>query len=258
VTDSPKVRVQIQPLGAVLRLTLDAPPGNVLDGVMISSLRHAICEARLQPELRLIMLTGEGKHFSFGASVEEHRPEHVREMLESFHGLFRDMTETPVPLLALVNGQCLGGGLELAAFCDWVFALENAKFGQPEIKLGVFAPVGSIVLPWRCGARANDLLLSGRSIDARTAETIGLVNRVLPQDTAEEQLAAFIRDDLLPLSASSLRYAREAARWHLHRQMKHGLPELEALYLDRLMSTRDAVEGITAFLDKRPPKWRDR
>jgi len=251
----PKLGVRLEHEGAVLRLTLDAPPGNVLDGVMVSSLRQAVGEARRQSALRLIVLTGAGKHFSFGASVEEHRPEHVRGMLEAFHGLFRDLVETDVPLLALVNGQCLGGGLELAAFCDWVFALDNAKLGQPEIKLGVFAPVGSIVLPWRCGARANDLLLSGRSIDARTAETIGLVNRVLPQDTAEEQLTTFIREDLLPLSASSLRHARKAARWHLHRQMKHGLPELEALYLDDLMSTHDAVEGITAFLDKRPPKW---
>ena len=254
--EEPKLSTRLEHDGAVLRLTLNAPPGNVLDQVMISSLRDAFRTARdLQP-LRLIVLTGTGKHFSFGASVEEHRPEQVQAMLETFHGLFREMVETPVPLLALVNGQCLGGGLELAAFCDWVFALENAKLGQPEIKLGVFALVGSIVLPWRCGARANDLLLSGRSIDARTAEHYGLVNRVLPEASAESMLDAFIREDLLPLSAASLRRARDAARWHLHRQIKHGLPELESLYLDDLMSTTDATEGIAAFLEKRPPHWK--
>jgi cyclohexa-1,5-dienecarbonyl-CoA hydratase len=165
------------------------------------------------------------------------------------------LIECNLPLLALVNGQCLGGGLELAAFCDWVFALENATLGQPEIKLGVFAPVGSIVLPWRIGARANDLLLTGRSIDAKAAKEIGLVNRVLAKKSAEEELETFITETLLPLSASSLRYARNAARWHLNRQMKHGLPELEALYLDELMKSPDASEGITAFLEKRTPRW---
>jgi cyclohexa-1,5-dienecarbonyl-CoA hydratase len=241
--------------GAVLRITLDAPPGNILDAVMIASLRHAVHAERDIPELRLIVITGAGDNFSFGSSIEEHRPEHAREMLASFHGLFQDLIECNLPLLALVNGQCLGGGLELAAFCDWVFALDNATFGQPEIKLGVFAPVGSIVLPWRMGGRANDLLLSGRSIDAKTAESIGLVNRVLAKENAEQKLEAFIEENLLPLSATSLRHARNAARWHLNRQMKHGLPELESLYLDELMKSPDAVEGITAFLEKRPPRW---
>jgi cyclohexa-1,5-dienecarbonyl-CoA hydratase len=251
----PKLASRLDHGGAVLRLTLDAPPGNVLDSTMTSSLRQAVCAARDLPELRLIVFTGAGRHFSFGASVEEHRPEKVGAMLAGFHGFFRELIETDVPTLALVNGQCLGGGLELAAFCDWVFALDNAHLGQPEIKLGVFAPVGSIVLPWRCGAKASDLLLTGRSVDARTAEGLGLANRVLPETEAEERLDTFIREDLLPLSASSVRRARKAARWHLHRQMKHGLPELESLYLEDLMATPDATEGILAFLEKRPPKW---
>jgi len=255
VTDLPKLAVRIEKNEAVLRLTLDAPPGNVLDRIMVASFREAIQTARNQPNLRLIVITGAGENFSYGSSIEEHRPEHAREMLESFHRLFRDLTECDVPLLALVNGQCLGGGLELAAFCDWVFALENATFAQPEIKLGVFAPVGSIVLAWRIGARANDLLLSGRTIDANTAESIGLVNRVLSPANVEQALNAFITEHLLPLSASSLRHARNAARRHLNRQMKHGLPELESAYLDQLMSTQDAKEGIAAFLEKRRPRW---
>jgi len=247
--------VRIEKDETVLRLTLDSPPGNVLDNVMVASLRQAVRAACELPNLHLIVITGAGENLSFGSSIEEHRPEHAREMLASFHGLFQDLIECNLPLLALVNGQCLGGGLELAAFCDWVFALEDAKLGQPEIKLGVFAPVGSIVLPWRCGARANDLLLTGRSIDAKAAETIGLVNRVLAKENAEQELEAFVEENLLPLSASSLRHARNAARWHLNRQLKHGLPELEALYLDELMKSPDASEGIVAFLEKRPPRW---
>ena len=254
--DLPKVAARLDHEGAMLRLTLNDPPGHVLDSTMTASLRKAVCAAREMPSLRLIVFTGAGKHFSFGASVEEHRPEKVGAMLDAFHGLFRDLQDTDVPTLALVNGQCLGGGLELAAFCDWVFALESAKLGQPEIKLAVFAPVASIVLPWRCGARANDLLLSGRTVDARTALAIGLATRVLPDTEAEAHLDAFVRDELLPLSASSLRRARKAARWHLHRQMKHGLPELESLYLQDLMKTPDATEGIVAFLEKRAPDWK--
>jgi len=255
IGDLPKLSVRVDHSGAVLRLTLDSPPGNVLDNVMVSSLRQAVRSACELHNLHLIVITGAGENFSFGSSIEEHRPEHAREMLASFHRLFQDLIECNLPLLALVNGQCLGGGLELAAFCDWVFALEDAKLGQPEIKLGVFAPVGSIVLPWRCGARANDLLLTGRSIDAKAAETIGLVNRVLAKENAEQELEAFVEENLLPLSASSLRHARNAARWHLNRQLKHGLPELEALYLDELMKSPDASEGIVAFLEKRPPRW---
>jgi len=251
----PKLTVRRDLGGVVLRLALDASPGNILDATMIASLRQAIRSAQGIPELRLIVLTGAGENFSYGSSIEEHQPEQARAMLESFHGLFRDLTECDVPLLALVNGQCLGGGLELAAFCDWVFALEDATFGQPEIKLGVFAPVGSIVLPWRIGARANDLLLTGRTIDAKTAESIGLVNRVLAKKSAEQELEAFITEMLSPLSASSLGHARNAARWHLNRQMKHGLPELESRYLDQLMKSPDATEGIAAFLEKRPPRW---
>lgn len=254
--DLPRVAARLDHGGAVLRLALNDPPGNVLDSTMTASLRKAVRAAREMPLLRLILFTGAGKHFSFGASVEEHRPEKVGAMLDAFHGLFRDLIDTDVPTLALVNGQCLGGGLELAGFCDWVFALESAKLGQPEIKLAVFAPVGSIVLPWRCGARANDLLLSGRTVDARTALALGLATRVLPDAEAETHLDAFVREELLPLSASSLRRARKAARWHLHRQMKHGLPELETLYLQDLMKTPDATEGIVAFLEKRTPNWK--
>jgi cyclohexa-1,5-dienecarbonyl-CoA hydratase len=178
-------------------------------------------------------------------------------MLTGFHALFHDLMETPVPMLALVRGQCLGGGLELAAFCDWVWVEEGARLGQPEMKLGVFAPVGSLVLPWRCRARAGDLLLSGRTVDAAEALRIGLADRLLPAGEGEAALDGWFAESLLPLSASSLRHARSAARWDLHRRLREGLPELEALYLDVLMSTHDAVEGLRAFLEKRAPSWKD-
>jgi cyclohexa-1,5-dienecarbonyl-CoA hydratase len=206
-------------------------------------------------ELRLLAFSGAGKHFSFGASVEEHRPEQVGGMLEGFHGLFRDLMETDVPTLALVRGQCLGGGLELASFCDRIVAEEGAMLGQPEIRLGVFAPMASLLLPWRCGARASELLLTGKAIDAGTAASWGLVDQVVAAGEGEGAVTGWLEETLLPLSASSVRFARRASRWWLHRSLGQGIEELEQLYLDDLMNTHDAVEGIQSFLEKRKPTW---
>jgi cyclohexa-1,5-dienecarbonyl-CoA hydratase len=252
-----KVSAAFEYEGSVLRLTLDDSPGNVLDREMTESLRTAVRAAGQNPDLKLLVFTGAGKHFSFGASVEEHRPEQVADMLETFHGLFRDLVETDLPALAVVRGQCLGGGLELASFCDWLVAAEGAHLGQPEIKLGVFAPLGSILLPWRCGAQGADLLLTGRTVDALTALTMGLVDELLPETEPEPILDQFIRDRVLGLSASSLRLTRRAARLNVDRALREDLPRLESLYLEELMKTHDAVEGIEAFLEKRKPTWRN-
>jgi cyclohexa-1,5-dienecarbonyl-CoA hydratase len=243
--------------GAVLRLVLDSPPGNVIDSEMVASLRQAVAAARDMPELKLLVFAGSGKHFSFGASVEEHRPEQVAAMLGGFHAFFRDLMAVDVPALAFVRGQCLGGGLELAAFCDWLWAGEKASLGQPEIKLGVFAPMGSLLLPWRCRGTASELLLTGKSIDAVTGMALGLVDEVFPENGADAHLERWIQEEILPLSASSLRYARRAARWELHRFLDEGITAMERLYLDDLMATGDAVEGIQAFLEKRLPQWKN-
>ena len=241
--------------GALLWVTLDAPPGNVLDGEMIASLRRVVGEARRSPRLRLLAFIGAGKHFSYGASVEEHRPGQVREMLTAFHALFRDLIDADLPMAACVRGRCLGGGLELAAFCDRVIVESGATLGQPEIKLGVFAPVGSLVLPWRCGPAGGELLLTGRSVDAEEAAALHLADRVCAAGEGEEVIERWAREHLLPLSPSSLRLARRASRLEIHRRLRDGLAEVERLYLDDLMTTRDAAEGIEAFLDKRPPVW---
>jgi cyclohexa-1,5-dienecarbonyl-CoA hydratase len=251
-----KVSPRLDAEGALLWVQLDSPPGNVLDGEMMGSLRQVVKEAAGLDGLRLMAFHGAGKHFSFGASVEEHLPERVGGMLESFHGLFRDLMECDVPLLALVRGQCLGGGLELAAFCDRVVVEESAHLGQPEIKLGVFAPVGSLVLPWRCGARSSDLLLTGRSLDADTAVAWGLADEKTESGQGETAVKRWLDEHLGGLSASSLRFARRASRWQMHRMLRDGLDELEPYYLDDLMATEDAAEGIRSFVEKRKPVWR--
>lgn len=256
-SDLPRVAARLEHDGSVLWLELDAPPANVLDTVMVQSLRKAVEAARTMPGLRLMVFTGSGDHFSYGASVEEHLPDRVAGMLGEFHGLFRDLMEMDIPLLAYVRGRCLGGGLELASFCDWLWAEETATLSQPEIKLGVFAPLGSVLLPWRCGAQATGLLLTGESVDAISALTMGLADHVVPVEEGKTILDQWIRDNLLPLSASSLRRARRAARWSFHRTLAGDLNAVERFYLEDLMATPDAEEGIRAFLEKRNPVWSD-
>jgi cyclohexa-1,5-dienecarbonyl-CoA hydratase len=203
-----------------------------------------------------VLIEGDGPHFSFGASVAEHRPGRIGEMLPAFHGLFAQMLRAAVPLLAAVRGQCLGGALELAAFCQRVFAAPDARLGQPEIQLGVFAPVASLILPERIGrGGAEDLCLSGRTLDADEALRIGLVDEIAADPAAAA--LAYARRHLLPRSASSLRMAVRASRHGFASRLQRDLQELEHLYLDELMATHDAVEGIAAFVEKRPPVWSD-
>ena len=249
------LRVERLDSGAIWDVELDHGKGNILDTTLVRALRRLFEEAAEEAPLRAVCLHGHGGHFSFGASVEEHLPEAVAAMLPEFHALFRTMLESSVVCLAAVSGQCLGGGLELASFCHRIFASPKASFGQPEIRLGVFAPMGSLLLTERVGrAHADDLCLSGRSVSAEQAHRIGLVDVV---DEAPESAArAYAREHLLPHSASSLRYAVRAARLSLRRRIEHELPELERIYLEELMSTHDAAEGVRAFVDKRPPRWR--
>lgn len=178
-------------------------------------------------------------------------------MLPRFHGLIRAMLESRVVCLAAVRGQCLGGGLEVASLCHRVFASPDAKLGQPEIVLGVFAPVASVLLSERIGQpSADDLCLSGRTVPAGDALAMGLVDAV--DDAPEEAAQAYAKKYLLRHSASSLRYAVAASRNRWTKRLERELPELERLYLDELMATADAKEGIRAFVEKRTPEWSHR
>lgn len=241
---------------ALWRVSLNSPKGNVLDSAMTAELTAVFTEAAKEPKLKAVLLSAEGEHFCFGASVEEHRAEQVGAMLAGFHGLFGAMAAAGVPVIAAVRGRCLGGGLELAAFCQRVFAHPEAKFGQPEIALGVFAPVGSAILADRVGrGAADDLLLTGRVVDAGEALAMGLVDEV--NETPETAAMNWVEEHLLPRSASSLRFATRAARLEFMRRFDRDIKELERTYLEELMVTQDANEGIASFLEKRKPKWSD-
>jgi cyclohexa-1,5-dienecarbonyl-CoA hydratase len=239
--------------GQLLRLELHAPKGNVLDGEMIASLDTALVSASREPGLKAVLFCGAGDHFSFGASVPEHRKEQAPGMLAAFHGMIRRLCTLNIPSFACIRGSCLGGGLELASACSLLLASPDAKLGQPEIKLAVIAPLGSVLLPWRIGGRAVDLLISGRTITAQEAKEMGLLLEVTtdPEGAALE----YMRKHLWNSSASSLRFAEEAARRPLVKALSEDLKQIEQMYVERLMETPDANEGIEAFLAKRPPRY---
>jgi cyclohexa-1,5-dienecarbonyl-CoA hydratase len=253
MTDSP-LKAWLDRDGSLLRLRLAKPKANLIDAAMISALHAALCEHLPNPDICCVLLDAEGPHFSFGASVEEHLPGQCADMLSSLHGLIINMLKYPVPIIAAVQGQCLGGGLEVACGASQLFASLDAKFGQPEINLAVFAPAASCLLPERIGqANAEDLLFSGRSISAEEAFRIGLVQNV----SEDPELAAlnWFDQHLARLSASSLRFAVRAARLQSLERIVEKIALVEKLYINELMETHDALEGLTAFVEKRTANW---
>lgn len=256
MNDSP-LKVWLERDGALLRLRLARPKANVIDAAMIAALRVAFDAHRAKPGLLAALVDHEGPHFSFGASVEEHLPEQCERMLKSLHALLAAMLDWPRPILMSIQGQCLGGGLEFAMAGHLLFVSPDARLGQPEIKLGVFAPAASVLLPLRIGqARAEDLLLSGRSIDGATAVAWGLANDLSPDP--EAAALGYFEKNLSDKSAAAIAHATRAAREPFADLARARLEDVEALYLEKLMATRDAHEGLHAFLAKRPPEWEHR
>ncbi len=253
VGDSTKVRCGLLQNGQVLRIELSAPKANILDLAMIGALAERLAWAEQQPRLKALLLCASGDHFSFGASVEEHQRDQVGQLLPRFSALVEKLCSIGIPSFAVVRGSCLGGGLELALGCTALFGSPTAKLGQPEVKLAVFAPLGSILLPWRIGGRALELLSSGRTVHAQEALGLGLLHSV--SEDPEAACLSYIERNLLPLSSSSLRFAERAARGSLLQLLRSELPKLEQTYLHELMATADANEGIAAFLAKRPPRY---
>ncbi len=251
-----KIKIDLSHEEQVLNLTLNAPKGNVLDKEMVTELTQAIRQEGQKSSVKAVVFQGEGDHFSFGASVPEHQAEFVEEMLKTFHQFFRTLIEISKPMFALVRGQCLGGGLELAAFCHWIFASEEAMFGQPEIKLAVFPPVASLVLPYRIGqSAADDWVLSGRSFSAQEAKRLSLVHAI--SSSPEKELSEFISEHVLLKSSIALQFAAKSSRFEMHRAFLDNIDAVEKMYVRELMATEDANEGIRAFMEKRRPLWKN-
>ena len=244
--------------GQIREIVLGPGPANIVSMNLVDECSRELERAVDSQHLKALIISGEGKHFSYGASVEEHLADKVGDMLPRFHRLVGSILNHPVPTIAKVSGLCLGGGFELALACSMIFADENAQFAVPEIQLGVFPPVACILLPLRtASAIANEMILTGRRFGADELRKLGVVNHVAAGGTLDTVVSDFVAEHMLSKSASSLRLACRAAGGRKGAHYKSNIAHLEKLYLEDLMRTSDANEGIQSFLDKRQPKWKD-
>jgi cyclohexa-1,5-dienecarbonyl-CoA hydratase len=240
------------------RLVLDNPPVNILTRAVMAEMREGLEGLLAEESLRVVVLLAEGKHFSAGADVGEHMPPDYEAMIPEFIETIKAVYRFPLPVIAAVRGRCLGGGFEVAQAADIVIAGESAAFGQPEILLGVFPPAACAVLPELCApGLAAELVLAGDPIDASEAAAAGLVRRVVPDEKVEEEALA-LAGRIARHSAAALRQTKEALRTGSRARVVEAMDRAGAIYVDRLMSTEDAVEGLQAFLDKRKAEWKHR
>lgn len=249
--------VRLREEGGVVRLVLDAPPLNVLDLDGLGELEAALEDVAASEEVRVLCLEGEGKAFCAGVSVEDHLPGRAEATIEGFGRVVEGLLDLPVPAVAAVAGPALGGGCELVAACDVALAAEGATLGQPEIRLGVFPPAATALLPRLVGrGRALEMILTGRTLDAAEAREAGLVDRVFPEEDFGEEVDAVL-DRIAGLSRPVVRMAKRATAAATEQPLREALRGAERLYLEELMELEDPEEGLRAFLEKREPAWKD-
>jgi len=237
-------------------ITLDRPPVNVLDIATIEALAAALASLTDRRDLKAVVLRSAiPRTFSAGVDVRDHTRGRVTTMLAAFHGVFRQLDALPQATIAAVDGTCLGGGCELAAFCDVALATPRSVFGQPEIDVGCFPPLASVVLPRIAPRAAAELILTGAPIGAGEAARVGLISRVVEDLDAETRRLGRL---LAGKSAAVLALTRRALRDGGRGPFADALTRVERLYVDALVPTEDMEEGVRAFMEKRPPKWKDR
>jgi len=243
--------------GNLAVITLDREPLNVLHNPMMAELNSLLDEV-LQADDLPAALVFKAKHKAFcaGVDVADHTEDKVGEMIDRFHGIFRRLAASDVLSIAVVGRAALGGGCELACFCDIVLASAKAKFGQPEVQVGVLPPVAACFLPQQVGLKkAVELNVLGATIGAAEAKEIGLVNQVFPVETFDEQVGEYL-EQIQKLSRPVVRMAKKCTVLTERKKMLKQLKKVEKLYLDELMKLADAHEGIAAFLEKREPEWK--
>lgn len=238
-------------------ITLNRPPVNILNIAMMEEINHCLESWQGQKDLKVVLFNAKGKCFSAGVDVGEHMGDLAPKMIGAFHKMFRLMDSLGVMTVASIFSSCLGGGCELAVFCDLVIAAQNSKIGQPEIQVGVFPPIAAYIMPRIIGRKdALELILSGKIISAAEANQMGLINKVVPEQELETETAIFIKP-YLKLSAEVLRKTKKAITAGLRDDLEPALSAIEDIYLNELMKTADAQEGLKAFLEKRKPTWQN-
>ncbi len=242
--------------GGITTVTLNRPPLNVMHNPMMAEFNTALESAVADADLVAIVIRAQGKAFSAGVDVADHAADNVADMIRVFHGIFRKLAATDALTIAAVQGAALGGGCELACFCDIVLASERAKFGQPEVQVGVFPPVAACIFPPQIGIKkAIEMNAIGMIVDAKEAHRIGLANQVYAADKFECKVDDYL-DRIRKLSRPVVRLAKRATTCVMKDQVMAHLDQAEKLYLDELMKLSDAHEGIAAFVEKREPQWK--
>lgn len=249
--------IDVQIDGGLGTITLKRPPVNVLNIEMMDEINETLREWVKKKDLKVVLFNAEGKCFSAGVDVAEHMGDLAPKMIESFHGMFRLMDRLGAVTVASVYGSCLGGGCEVAIFCDLVIADDTAKFGQPEIQVGVLPPIAAQIMPRIIGRKAAmDLILSGRIISAEEALGMGLINKTVAKGDLSQETDNFVRP-YLPLSAEVIRITKKTIKAGLMDDFEPSLKAIEDIYLNELMKTTDSQEGLKAFLEKRSPEWKN-
>lgn len=244
--------------GGLGTITLNRPPVNVLNIAMMEEINEALDSWQGEKDLKVVLFNAKGKCFSAGVDVGEHMGDLATKMIEVFHGIFRRMDKLGVLTVSSVYGSCLGGGCELAIFSDLVIASESSKFGQPEIQVGVFPPIAAQIMPRIIGRKAAaELILSGKIISGEEALQIGLINKVVKEDALEKETELFLKP-YMKLSSEVLRLTRKAMMSGLKDDLEPSLQLIEEIYINQLMKSHDAHEGLTAFMEKRKPEWKNK
>jgi cyclohexa-1,5-dienecarbonyl-CoA hydratase len=240
-------------------LTINRPPLNILNIRAMEEINDALSSLVGNKDVKALVISGNGeKAFSAGVDVVDHTEDKVEKMLKIFHDIFRNLSKLDQVTVAALKGLTLGGGCELAIFCDLIFAADNLKIGQPEIKLSVFPPIALLMLPRLVGLKkASELLLTGKIIEAQEAEQIGLINKVVPLASFDSELQSFIQP-FTELSLVGLKYSKKGINLGLEANFLEGLKRIEKIYLEELMTSEDAHEGLKAFMEKRKPLWKNR
>ncbi len=242
----------------VAAIVFSRPPLNVMNIAMMQEINAALEALRASPTAKVLVIKAEGKAFSAGVDVADHTRDKVKGMMKEFHRTFELLHSFKIPSIAVVDGAALGGGCELAIYCDMVVASERATFGQPEIKVGVFPPIAAAIFPRLVGRnRTVELLMSGESISATEAERIGLINRVFPVDGFEQHVDVFL-SKITVQSKVILALTKRAVDTGLYRPCMEAISRAEDLYINEMMKTEDANEGLEAFMEKRQPQWKNR
>jgi cyclohexa-1,5-dienecarbonyl-CoA hydratase len=255
---SPLNRITLAIEPPVARITLNNSPVNVIDMPMMEELTSVLADIESDAQIYAIVLRGDGDNFSAGVDVAAHTPDKVNSMVEKFHGVVRSLIASKKVTIAAVHGNCLGGGAELAMMCDIVITSDDATWGFPEIRLGCFPPVAATALGALIGQkRASDLILTGATTLGTEAAEIGLATRAVAADNMDAAIKEAI-EHLQKLSPVALAIAKKAIYSWDSIHFDKGLARSEKIYVEELMKTEDAREGIKAFLEKRNPMWQGR